>query len=164
MTERRKARENNLEKLEPIDLLICVNKILIGTMFINHMISKDYKLYSLSQKHYFDKSEIERLIGTLSFEDATVGKIFENNETKRPKTDVPKLRLRAKSPARHQEVSNTEREIYRRSNSASFQSIDNNNRHAIGVLEFPFLLKVFKSSIYFLHHIAYMTNNYHAYS
>lgn len=62
-------------------------------------------------------SEIERLFGTLSFEDATVGKMYENTQRKRPKTAVPRLRLGAKSPTRYQEVLKTEREIHRQPSS-----------------------------------------------
>lgn len=56
-------------------------------------------------------SEIERLFGTLSFEDTTVGKIFENTQTKRPQTAVSMLRLRTKFQTRHKEVSKTETKL-----------------------------------------------------
>lgn len=104
------------------------------------------------ESNAFNMSEIERLFGTLSFEDATVGKISENTQRKRPKTAVPRLRLGAKSPTHYQEVSKTEREIHRQ---PSFQSIENNDRHAFGELKPPFLLKEFKSPVNFLFHIAF---------
>lgn len=66
---------------------------------------------------------------------------------------MSRLRLGAKSPTRYQEVSKTEREIHRQ---PSFQSINNNDRHAIGgELKTPFLLKEFKSPVNFPFHVAF---------
>lgn len=154
LKEKRKACEKILEKLKPIDLPFYVKENPDWNYVYQPHDIKGLQIVRF-ESTAFNKSEIERLFGTLSFEDTTVGKIFENTKTKRPKTAVPRLRLRSKSPIRQREVSKTEREIYRRSNSGSFQSIDNDDRHAIRVLDIPFLLKEFKSAVKFLYHIAY---------
>lgn len=151
LTNKRKTCENNLEKLEAIDLPFYVKENPDWNYVNQRHDIKGLQIVRLESKA-FNKSEIEKLFGTLSFEDTTVGNIFQNTHTKRPKTAVPRLRLRANSLTRHQEVSRTEREIYRRQ---SFQSSDNNYRHAIGIREIPFPLKEFKSPVNFLYHIAY---------
>lgn len=151
LTEKRKACENSLEKLKLIDLPFYVKEN-PDWNYVNERHDIQGLQIVRFESNDFDKSEIERLFGTLSFEDTTVGKIFENTQTKRPQTAVSMLRLRTKFQTRHKEVSKTERKINRR---PSFHSIDNKYRHAIGLLEVPFLLKEFKSSVKFLYHIAY---------
>lgn len=111
------------------------------------MISRDYKLYDLSQTILISlklRDYLEPyLLKTQLLEKYL--RILKQNDRKR-------LCLRTKFQTRHKEVSKTERKINRR---PSFHSIDNKYRHAIGLLEVPFLLKEFKSSVKFLYHIAY---------
>lgn len=87
LTEKRKACENSLEKLKLIDLPFYVKE----NPDWNY-VNEPHDIQGLQivrfESNDFDKSEIERLFGTLSFEDTTVGKIFENTQTKRPQTAV----------------------------------------------------------------------------
>lgn len=108
----------------------------------------------------FDDSEIECLFGTLSFEETNLRKLFENTQRRRPKTDVPRLRVsellfKTDSLTHHLEVSKTEREIRKRPNSRSFEIVKNRIRREMGIREIQSPLKEFKSSEYFLFHIAY---------
>lgn len=107
-----------------------------------------------------DNSEIESLFGTLPLRETNVRQRSKNAQSKRPKTaaaelGVPELPLRTNSPTRHREVPKTERNCDSRPISPSFYSIENTNRREIGILELPWLLKEFKSSVSFLYHIAF---------
>lgn len=216
LKERRKACENNLEKIKLIDLPFYLTKNPDWNYVYQPHDIQGLQIVRFESKA-FNKSEIERLFGTMSFEDTTVEKIFgntqteqhkspelnnvsqphdiqglqnirveanpsdnseveslfgtlswrktkvkqrsENTKTKRPKTAAAKLGvlelpLRANSPTRHREVSKTERHCHARPISSSFVSSENSNRKEIGILEFPVLLKEFKSSVNFLFQIA----------
>lgn len=158
LRERRKTCESNLKRLDPIDLTFYLNE----NPDWNYL-SQPHNIQGLTCKivHFeqkvFDKSLIENLFGTFSFEETNLGKIFEITQTRRPKTAVPRLRalerpFRTDSLTNHQEVSKTEREI---PNSTSLDIIKNPIRRAMGIREIPLLLEDLKSSDNFLFHIAY---------
>lgn len=94
------------------------------------------------EPNHSDNSELESFFGTLSLRETNVRQRTENTKKKRPKTaaaelGVIELPLRANSPTRHREVSNTERHCHTRPISASFVSNENMNRKKLEYLKFP---------------------------
>lgn len=153
--------ENNLEELDPIDLTFYLHK----NPNWNH-VSQPHAIKGLQIVDFdpqtFDKSEIERLFGTLTFAVSTcdIGQIFKNTQAKRPKTAaprvrVPNLQLEENSQTHHQEVSRTERAVLSRPIPQTYRSHENIRRLKMGLLETPSLLKEFGNTTNFLFHIAY---------
>lgn len=129
-------------------------------MFLNHMISRDYKLYGLSQKlliclklrDYLEPCHLKTLLLEKFM------RILKENDRK---TAVPRLRLGAKSPTRYQEVLKTEREIHRQPSSKALitmivMRLEEN-------LKLPFFWKSLKALLIFCFTL-HLTDNHHVYS
>lgn len=97
------------------------------------------------------ENDMLSLFGFLSFEETTVGE-RDNVQANRPRTAAPRLIRPEHQPSR---IPQTDRSDGRRPNSASFVSLDNMKRFAIGVCESPIQIKEFKSCINILFQITY---------
>lgn len=130
---------------------------------LNH-VSQRHDIQGLNNMRFepnpSDNSKLKSFFGTLPLRETNVRQRSENTQTKRPKTAaakiiVPKHPLRTNSPTRHREVPKTERHCHSRPTSPTFHSTENMHRIQIGILELPWLLTEFKTSVNFLYHVAF---------
>lgn len=97
------------------------------------------------------ENDMISLFGFLSFKETTVGE-SDYVPANRPRTAAPRLLRPEHQPSR---IPQTDRSDRGRLNSASFVSIDNMKRFAMGVCEYPIQIKEFKSCINILFQITY---------